>query len=76
MPLPETMSELSFAGVLKESAPMWCGRSPSPLIFQPLQKSLLEGTVSIADTALEGPYGDHTGYYNSVEPFPVMTLRR
>ncbi len=35
---------------------------------------VLEGTVSATETAPEGPYGDHTGYYNSVEPFPVVTL--
>ncbi len=75
MPLPETMSELSFAGVLRgKRSP--CGAGAHPALDIPATAEIvLEGTVSIADTALEGPYGDHTGYYNSVEPFPVMTLR-
>ena len=35
---------------------------------------VIEGVVSATETAPEGPYGDHTGYYNSVEPFPVMRV--
>ncbi len=74
MPLPDGMSELSFAGVLsgrrQETA---CGLTV-PLPIPASAEIVLEGTVSAGETAEEGPYGDHTGYYNAVEPFPVMTL--
>lgn len=74
MPLPEGMSEMNFAGLLKgrrfELAPALtvslCVPANAEIVF--------EGTVSASDTAEEGPYGDHTGYYNSVERFPIMTL--
>ncbi|EYR78622.1 UbiD family decarboxylase [Shinella sp. 838] len=74
MPLPDGMSELSFAGALsgrrQETA---CGLTV-PLPIPASAEIVLEGTVSADETAEEGPYGDHTGYYNAVEPFPVMTL--
>lgn len=74
MPLPETMSELSFAGVLRGKRAHVVRALTQPLDIPATAEIVLEGTVSIAETALEGPYGDHTGYYNSVEPFPVMNM--
>ncbi|ATN36099.1 3-octaprenyl-4-hydroxybenzoate carboxy-lyase [Rhizobium sp. ACO-34A] len=74
MPLPEGMSELGFAGVLKKRRSRVARAVSQPLLVPANAEIVLEGTVSVSETAEEGPYGDHTGYYNSVERFPVMTL--
>ena len=74
MPLPEGMSELGFAGVLKKRRSRVAKAVSQPLLVPTNAEIVLEGTVSVSETAEEGPYGDHTGYYNSVERFPVMTL--
>lgn len=74
MPLPDGMSELDFAGVLR-GARTRVGRGLSVDLPIPAGAEIvLEGQVSCTETAEEGPYGDHTGYYNSVERFPVLTL--
>ncbi len=74
MPLPEGMNEMAFAGVLRRK-PGLVARAHSVDLPVPAEAEMvLEGFVSITETAPEGPYGDHTGYYNGVEPFPVMTL--
>ncbi|MCQ4634606.1 UbiD family decarboxylase [Shinella sp. CPCC 100929] len=74
MPLPDGMSELSFAGVLKGRRQETARGVTIPTPVPASAEIVLEGTVSAVETAEEGPYGDHTGYYNSVEPFPVMKL--
>lgn len=74
MPLPEGMSELNFSGVLRGRRPEVAPAVSVPLPVPANAEIVLEGTVSATETADEGPYGDHTGYYNAVEPFPVMTL--
>ncbi|MEY9532568.1 UbiD family decarboxylase [Sinorhizobium fredii] len=74
MPLPENMSELNFAGLLKAERPQVAPAITVPLSVPATAEIVLEGIVSAEETAEEGPYGDHTGYYNSVERFPVMTL--
>lgn len=74
MPLPEGMSELGFAGVLKRRRSRVVNAVTQPLSVPANAEIVLEGTVSISEMADEGPYGDHTGYYNSVDRFPVMTL--
>lgn len=74
MPLPEGLSELNFAGLLRRSRTQLVAATSVPLSVPAQAEIVLEGTVSATETADEGPYGDHTGYYNSVEPFPVMTL--
>ncbi|MGD9480151.1 UbiD family decarboxylase [Shinella sp. G-2] len=74
MPLPDGMSELAFAGVLAGRRQRAATGLTVPLPIPASAEIVLEGTVSASETAEEGPYGDHTGYYNSVEPFPVMTL--
>ncbi|KOF20192.1 3-octaprenyl-4-hydroxybenzoate carboxy-lyase [Ensifer adhaerens] len=74
MPLPEGLSELNFAGLLRRSRTQLVAATSVPLAVPANAEIVLEGTVSATETADEGPYGDHTGYYNSVEPFPVMTL--
>jgi len=74
MPLPDGMSELAFAGVLSGQRQQTASAVTVPLPVPASAEIVLEGTVSIRETAEEGPYGDHTGYYNSVEAFPVLTL--
>jgi len=74
MPLPEGMSELAFAGLLRRRATRVVPALTQPLPVPATAEIILEGTVSATETAPEGPYGDHTGYYNAVEPFPVVTL--
>jgi 4-hydroxy-3-polyprenylbenzoate decarboxylase len=74
MPLPEGMSELDFSGVLRGKRQQVARAATVPLPVPAHAEIVLEGHVSSGETAPEGPYGDHTGYYNSVEPFPVVTL--
>ncbi|NKN37563.1 UbiD family decarboxylase [Agrobacterium sp. a22-2] len=74
MPLPESMSELNFAGLLKGKRPETASALTVSLPVPANAEIVLEGMVSATELADEGPYGDHTGYYNAVETFPVMTL--
>ena len=81
LPLPETVSELHFSGVLRGERPRVTPALTVPLLVPADAEIVLEGYASATETAPEGPYGDHTGYYNSVENFPVMrvtaiTMRR
>jgi 4-hydroxy-3-polyprenylbenzoate decarboxylase len=74
MPLPDGVNELAFAGVLRRR-PTAVTQGVSVALPVPAEAELvIEGTVSAAETAPEGPFGDHTGYVNAVEPFPVMTV--
>ena len=74
MPLPEGMSELDFSGVLRGKRQQVAKALTVPLNVPAHAEIVIEGHVSSFETAPEGPYGDHTGYYNSVEPFPILTL--
>ncbi|MEI2298251.1 UbiD family decarboxylase [Ensifer sp. MJa1] len=74
MPLPDGLSELNFAGLLRRGRTELVKAKTVPLSVPANAEIVLEGAVSAVETAEEGPYGDHTGYYNSVEPFPVMRL--
>ncbi len=74
IPLPEGMSELNFAGLLRGSRTEVSSALTVPLAVPSNAEIVLEGYVSAEEAAPEGPYGDHTGYYNSVEPFPVVRL--
>ena len=74
MPLPEGMSELAFSGVIRGKTTVVARAVSQQLLVPANAEIVLEGTVSWEETAEEGPYGDHTGYYNSVEAFPVLTL--
>ena len=75
-PVPDTLSEFEFAGLLRgERSRVW----PSALtgLDAPAgAEILLEGFIHPGDSALEGPFGDHTGYYNAQAPFPVLTIER
>lgn len=74
MPLPDGLSELSFAGVLGGRRQETALGVSVPVPVPASAEIVLEGMVSATEQAEEGPYGDHTGYYNAVERFPVMTL--
>ena len=81
LPLPETLSEFRFAGLLRGARLPLAHCVSVPLMVPAEAEIVIEGTVSPHETAPEGPYGDHTGYYNAVENFPVMrvsaiTMRR
>ena len=73
-PVPDTMSEYQFAGLLRNKSVELADCKTQPIQVPANAEIVLEGTVSLADYQDEGPYGDHTGFYNSVEPFPVFTL--
>ena len=74
LPLPETVSEITFSGVLRGARAELVPARTVPLLVPANAEILLEGWVHPGDTAPEGPFGDHTGYYNAVESFPVMRL--
>ncbi|HEY0833552.1 MAG TPA: UbiD family decarboxylase [Azospirillum sp.] len=73
-PVPDTLSEYQFAGLLRGRKVELVDCKTVPLKVPAQAEIVLEGHVSLDETADEGPYGDHTGYYNSVEPFPVFTV--
>ena len=73
-PVPDTLSEYQFAGLLRGSKVDLVDCVTQPLKVPAEAEIVLEGTVSLSDYGEEGPYGDHTGYYNSVESFPVFTV--
>lgn len=73
-PVPDTLSEYQFAGLLRGKPVELVDCKTIPLKVPANAEIVLEGHVSLTDYADEGPYGDHTGYYNSVEKFPVFTV--
>ncbi len=73
-PVPETLSEYHFAGLLRGKRVDLVDCKTVPLKVPAQAEIVLEGHVSLDDHRDEGPYGDHTGYYNAVEPFPVFTV--
>jgi len=74
LPLPETVSEMTFSGVLRGGRSELVPARTVPLLVPAQAEIVVEGWVHPGDTAPEGPFGDHTGYYNAVEPFPVMRV--
>nr|WP_207186504.1 UbiD family decarboxylase [Rhodobaculum claviforme] len=74
LPLPETVSELTFSGALRGQRTELVPARTVPMLVPASAEMVLEGWVHPGDTAPEGPFGDHTGYYNAAEPFPVMTV--
>lgn len=73
-PVPDTLSEYQFAGLLRGRKVDLVNCRTVPLKVPAQAEIVLEGHVSLEETADEGPYGDHTGYYNSVECFPIFTV--
>ncbi len=75
-PVPDTLSEYAFAGLLRGSRTELVKGGHVDLEVPASAEIILEGVIHPDDTAPEGPYGDHTGYYNEVEEFPVFTVTR
>ncbi len=73
-PIPDTLSEYQFAGLLRGSRTRVCDCLDIPLQVPAGAEIVLEGHVSLDEYAEEGPFGDHTGYYNETEMFPVFTV--
>lgn len=76
LPLPEGVSELTFSGVPRGMKTAVSPARSIPLLVPSQAEMIIEGLVHQGETAPEGPFGDHTGYYNSVEHFPVMQITR
>ena len=75
-PVPDTLSEYAFAGLLRGSRTEVAKSLGNALQVPAAAEFVLEGHIHPDDMAPEGPYGDHTGYYNEVESFPVFTIER
>ncbi len=75
-PVPDALSEYAFAGLLRGSRTELVRCLTSDLQAPASAEIVLEGFIYPGDTAREGPFGDHTGYYNEVEEFPVFTIER
>ena len=74
-PIPDTLSEYQFAGLLRGARTELVKCLGNSLEVPASAEIVLEGALG-GETADEGPHGDHTGYYNEVERFPVMTVER
>ena len=75
-PVPDSLSEYQFAGLLRGGKTELVKCIGSDLQVPATAEIVLEGVIHPDDTAPEGPYGDHTGYYNEVSDFPVFTIER
>ena len=75
-PVPDNVSEYQFAGLLRGGKTELTRCIGSDLQVPARAEIVLEGFIDPAETALEGPYGDHTGYYNEQATFPVFTIDR
>lgn len=73
-PVPDSLSEYQFAGLLRGSKTEVVKCLSNDLQVPAGAEMVLEGYIEPGETALEGPYGDHTGYYNEQETFPVFTI--
>jgi len=73
-PVPDTLSEYQFAGLLRGASVPLVPCKTVPLKVPAEAEVVLEGHVSLEHYEDEGPYGDHTGYYNAIETFPVFTV--
>jgi len=75
-PVPDSLSEYQFGGLLRGGKTEVVKCLGSDLQVPASAEIVLEGFIDPAETALEGPYGDHTGYYNEQAQFPVFTIER
>ena len=75
-PIPDNLSEYAFAGLLRGKKTKVCTCIGNDLQVPENAEIILEGVIHPDEMADEGPYGDHTGYYNEVERFPVFTVER
>jgi 4-hydroxy-3-polyprenylbenzoate decarboxylase len=75
-PVPDSLSEYAFAGLLRGEKTSVVQCIGSDLQVPATAEIILEGYLQPGEEADEGPFGDHTGYYNEVERFPVLTVER
>jgi len=75
-PVPDTLSEYGFAGLLRGAKTEVVQCLTNDLQVPASAEIILEGHIAPGEMAEEGPFGDHTGYYNEVERFPVFTITR
>ena len=75
-PVPDTLSEYGFAGLLRGGKTDVVKCLGSDLQVPASAEIVLEGVIHPGEEAEEGPFGDHTGYYNEVDRFPVFTIER
>ncbi len=75
-PIPDGMSEYAFAGILRGKRTKVIKSITNDLLVPASAEIILEGFIYPNETAAEGPYGDHTGYYNEVDNFPVFTVEK
>jgi len=75
-PVPDSLSEYAFAGLLRGSKTEVAKCLSNDLQVPASAEIVLEGFIYPGETAAEGPFGDHTGYYNEVDEFPVFTIER
>ncbi len=75
-PIPDSLSEYAFAGLLRGKKTKVCSCIGNDLQVPENAEIILEGVLNPGEMADEGPFGDHTGYYNEVERFPVFTVER
>ncbi|WP_163099413.1 4-hydroxy-3-polyprenylbenzoate decarboxylase [Acidithiobacillus ferrianus] len=74
IPIPDTLSEHQFAGLLRGGRTELADAVSVPLQVPARAEIVLEGHIYPDDMAVEGPFGDHTGYYNETQRFPVFTV--
>lgn len=75
-PVPDTLSEYAFAGLLRGGKTEVTKCIGNDLQVPAYAEFVLEGHLHPGEMAAEGPFGDHTGYYNEVDRFPVFTIDR
>jgi 4-hydroxy-3-polyprenylbenzoate decarboxylase len=75
-PVPDALSEYQFAGLLRGTKTEVVKCLTHDLQVPAASEVVLEGVIHPGETAVEGPFGDHTGYYNEQERFPVFTIER
>jgi 4-hydroxy-3-polyprenylbenzoate decarboxylase len=75
-PVPDSLSEYQFAGLLRGAKTEVAKTLGSDLQVPATAEIVLEGVIHPGEMALEGPFGDHTGYYNEQDHFPVFTVER
>ncbi len=75
-PIPDSLSEYAFAGLLRGHKTHLVKCISHDLHVPASSEIILEGFITPGETAMEGPFGDHTGYYNETEHFPVLTIER
>ncbi len=73
-PVPDSLSEYAFAGLLRGRKTEVAKSLLSDLLVPARAEIVLEGHIYPGEEAKEGPFGDHTGYYNETELFPVLTI--